>query len=165
MFCPPVEAWRVYDEWRSDDRVIFLPERADFGGRWRRFGNQISGGPNVWRQSSVRVKAWFESLPYWLEIRPLASTPNPELNHLGRGEREAIQLAEEQRASLPLNDERKGQAEAARRGLSTTGTLGVLLDAGEAGLIDPPQAYRRLIEETTFRISPALEGHFLRRFV
>jgi hypothetical protein len=30
------------------------------------------------------------------------------------------------------------QSEAARRGLSTTGTLGVLLDAGEAGLIDPP---------------------------
>ena len=28
------------------------------------------------------VKAWLESLPSWLEIRPLASTPNPELNHL-----------------------------------------------------------------------------------
>ena len=111
------------------------------------------------------MKAWLESLPSWLEIRPLASTPNPELNHLGRGEREAIQLAEEQRASLLLIDERRGQSEAVRRGLSTTGTLGVLLDAGEAGLIDPPQAYRRLIEETTFRTSPALEGHFLRRFV
>jgi predicted nucleic acid-binding protein len=111
------------------------------------------------------VKAWLESLPSWLEIRPLASTPNPELNHLGRGEREAIQLAEEQRASLLLIDERRGQSEAVRRGLSTTGTLGVLLDAGEAGLIDPPQAYRRLIEETTFRTSPALEGRFLRRFV
>jgi len=69
------------------------------------------------------VKAWLESLPSWLEIRPLASTPNPELNHLGRGEREAIQLAEEQRASLLLIDERKGQPEAARCGLSTTGTL------------------------------------------
>jgi predicted nucleic acid-binding protein len=70
------------------------------------------------------VKAWIERLPDWLEIHPLASAPNPELNHLGRGEREAIQLAEEQRASLLLIDERKGQSEAARRGLSTTGTLG-----------------------------------------
>ncbi len=111
------------------------------------------------------VKAWFEGLPHWLEIHALASTPNPELNHLGRGEREAIQLAEEQHASLLLIDERKGQSETARRGLSTTGTLGVLLDAGEAGLIDPPQTYRRLIEETTFRTSPALEAHFLRRFI
>jgi predicted nucleic acid-binding protein len=66
---------------------------------------------------------------------------------------------------LLLIDERRGQSEAVRRGLSTTGTLGALLDAGEAGLIDPPQAYRRLIEETTFRTSPALEDHFLRRFV
>jgi predicted nucleic acid-binding protein len=79
------------------------------------------------------------------------------LNHLGRGKREAIQLAEERRASLLLIDERKGQSEAARRGLYTTGTLGVLLDAGEAGLIDPPQAYQRLVEETTFRTSRALE--------
>jgi uncharacterized protein len=86
------------------------------------------------------------------------------LNHLGRGERETIQLAEEQCVSLLLIDERRGQSEAVRRGLSTTGTLGILLDAG-AGLIEPPQAYRRLIEETTFRTSPALEGHFLRRFV
>jgi predicted nucleic acid-binding protein len=110
------------------------------------------------------VKAWIERLPDWLEVRALTSGPNPELNHLGRGEREAIQLAEEQRASLLLIDERKGRSEAALRGLSTTGTLGVVLDAGEAGLIDPSQAYRRLIEETTFRTSPALETHFLRRF-
>jgi predicted nucleic acid-binding protein len=116
-------------------------------------------------QAPFAVKAWFENVPNWLEIRPLASAPDPALNHLGRGEREAIQLAEEQTASLLLIDERKGRSEATRRGLSTTGTLVVLLDAGEAGLIDPPQAYRRLIEETTFRTSPALEGHFLRRFV
>ncbi len=114
-------------------------------------------------KAPLTVKAWLESIPSWLEIRPLASTPNPELNYLGRGEREAIQLAEEQRASLLLIDEHKGQSEAARRGLSTTGTLGVLLDAGEAGLIDPRQAYRRLIDEPTFRTSPALEGHILRR--
>ncbi len=116
-------------------------------------------------KAPLAVKAWVERLPDWIDIPSLASAPNPELDYLGRGEREAIQLAEERRASLLLIDERKGQSEAARRGLSTTGTLGVLLDAGEAGLIDPPQAYRRLIEETTFRTSPALEGHFLRRFV
>ena len=92
-------------------------------------------------------------------------TSQPRVNYLGRGEREAIQLAEEQRATLLLIDERKGQSEASRRGLATTGTLGVLLDAGEAGLIDPPQAYRRLIQETTFRTSRALEAHFLGRFL
>jgi toxin-antitoxin system PIN domain toxin len=44
----PVEAWGVYDEWRADDRVVFLRERADFSEEWRRLGNQLTGGPNVW---------------------------------------------------------------------------------------------------------------------
>lgn len=45
---PPAKAWRVYDEWRSDDRVIFLPEPAGFSEEWRQLGGQIAGGPNVW---------------------------------------------------------------------------------------------------------------------
>jgi len=44
----PVEAWLVYDEWRADDRVVLLPERADFSEEWRRLGGQLTGGPNVW---------------------------------------------------------------------------------------------------------------------
>jgi predicted nucleic acid-binding protein len=58
-------------------------------------------------------------------------------------------------------DERKGRLEANRRGLMTTGTLGVLLTAGELKLIDPAMTYRRLIIETTFRTSAALEAQFL----
>jgi len=44
----PLEAWRVYDEWRTDDRVLFLPERSDFSQEWRRLGNHLTGGPSVW---------------------------------------------------------------------------------------------------------------------
>lgn len=54
---PPVEAWHVYDEWRNDDRVIFIPERADFGEQWRRMGNYISGGPNVWTDAYLAAFA------------------------------------------------------------------------------------------------------------
>jgi toxin-antitoxin system PIN domain toxin len=43
----PAQAWRVYDEWRTDDRVVFLSERADFGEQWRLLGQQITGGPNA----------------------------------------------------------------------------------------------------------------------
>lgn len=53
----PIEAWRVYDEWRSDDRVIFLPESASFGEEWRRVGNQISGGPNIWTDAYLAAFA------------------------------------------------------------------------------------------------------------
>ena len=111
------------------------------------------------------VKSWIDCPPAWIEIRQLAASPDPELSYLGRGEREAIQLAEEHTEALLLIDERKGRSEAMRRGLYTTGILGVLLAAGEAGLVHPPDAYRRLIGETTFRTSAALEAEFLRRFL
>ena len=89
--------------------------------------------------------------------------PDAALAHLDLGEREAIQLAQEQHADLLLIDERKGRLEAKRRGLITMGTLGVLLTAGELELIDPKVAYRRLLAETTFRTSVTLEAQFMQK--
>jgi predicted nucleic acid-binding protein len=111
------------------------------------------------------VKLWCEHLPSWIEVHGAPSPADAHLSHLGRGEREAIQLAEGLRDSLLLIDERKGRTEALRRGLYTTGTLGVLLAAGEAGLVNPRDAYRKLVQETTFRTSPTLETAFLSRFI
>jgi len=107
------------------------------------------------------VKAWLNRVPGWVEVCPASLTPDAGLASLGMGEREAIQLAEEHQADLLLMDERKGRREANRRGLKTTGTLGVLVSAGELRLIDPNRAYRRLLIETTFRTSLALEAQFL----
>jgi predicted nucleic acid-binding protein len=115
-----------------------------------------SGAP-----SAVRV--WLARVPGWIDISAVRSLPDAELAFLGLGEREAIQLAEEQHADLLLIDERKGRLEAKRRGLRTTGTLGVLLSAGELGLIDAEAAYRQLLLETTFRTLAALEARFLGR--
>ena len=53
----PAQAWGVYDEWRTDDRVVFLVERADFSDRWRRLGQQIEGGSNVWTDAYLAVFA------------------------------------------------------------------------------------------------------------
>jgi predicted nucleic acid-binding protein len=107
------------------------------------------------------VHAWLSHVPAWIDVSAAASLPDRELAFLGPGEREAIQLAEERHADLLLMDERKGRLEARRRGLRTTGTLGVLLSAGELRLIDPAAAYRRLLTETTFRASATLEAQFL----
>ncbi|HWE85182.1 MAG TPA: hypothetical protein VG267_09570 [Terracidiphilus sp.] len=108
-----------------------------------------------------KVKAWLIQPPAWIDVNVVQLVPDPRLAILGRGEREAIQLAETQNAHLLLIDERKGRQEAMRRGLKTTGTLGVLISAGELGLIKPASAYRRLLDETTFRATPALESRFL----
>jgi predicted nucleic acid-binding protein len=107
------------------------------------------------------VRMWLARLPTWIDVRIATSAPDVELAFLGPGEREAIQLAAEQDADLLLIDERKGRLEAKRRGLLTTGTLGVLLNGDELGLVDAAMAYRRLLLETSFRTSAALEAQFL----
>lgn len=108
------------------------------------------------------VRAWLSSVPAWIDIREMAAALDAELADLDLGEREVIQLAEEQHADLLLIDERKGRQRAKLRGLKTIGTLGVSLSAGELRLIDAEQAYRRLLADTSFRASAQLEAQFLR---
>jgi hypothetical protein len=53
----PAEAWHVYDTWRTDDRVVFLSERAGFTEHWRRLGSRITGGANAWTDAYLAVFA------------------------------------------------------------------------------------------------------------
>ena len=54
---------------------------------------------------------------------------------LGAGERETIALALETKADLVILDDQQGRSMARGKGLSTTGTIGVLIEARERGLI------------------------------
>lgn len=108
------------------------------------------------------VRSWLQNRPEWLEVKAPQTPPGEALRLLDPGEREAIQLAQEQGADLLLIDERRGSAEARRLGLTTTGTIGVLFAAGELGLIDAKEACRRLLTETTFRVTAELRAKFLR---
>jgi predicted nucleic acid-binding protein len=108
------------------------------------------------------VRGWAQHPPQWIEPRRPAASDDPYLRILDPGEREAILLAEELTADLLLIDEKRGRVEAARRGLPTTGTLGVLLLAARQKLIDPPHVYSRLVSETSFRSTPQLEETFLK---
>lgn len=53
----PIEAWKVYDDFRADPRVTFMPEPRDFGEHWRRAETEISGGPSAWTDAYLAVFA------------------------------------------------------------------------------------------------------------
>jgi predicted nucleic acid-binding protein len=111
-------------------------------------------------RAPVAIASWLQSIPAWLEIRAVAPRVGG-LEELDPGEREAIFLAEEMRATLLLIDEKQGRLEARHRSISTIGTLGVLLAASKKGLADPELLFQRLITETTFRASPQIKEKFL----
>lgn len=74
------------------------------------------------------VRTWIAQPPDWCEIRP--DLPSDlSLEFLGPGERAAISLALLLDANRLLIDEWEGRAEAERRYLHVTGTLGVLAEA------------------------------------
>lgn len=114
------------------------------------------GSPSV-------VRTWAGAAPDWIEVRHVDVPAEAGLGAVDKGEAEAIVLAEGLRPDvLLIIDDRDGRREAARRGIATTGTLGVLNDAAGRGLIDLEAALNRL-GRTTFRVSPALVRDLVER--
>ena len=100
------------------------------------------------------VVQWIAQPPAWLKIVEVRESVDETLNELGAGERDAIILAGEYGPeAVLLMDEIRGRSEAGRRSIATTGTLGVLDAAAEAGLLDLPAAILQL-RATSFYATP-----------
>ena len=83
------------------------------------------------------VREWMQSPPEWVEARnPRALDPTLETSKLGLGEIHAISLAVELHAALLLADDKDARIAARERGLTVTGTLGILKLAAKQKLID-----------------------------
>jgi predicted nucleic acid-binding protein len=100
------------------------------------------------------VRSWISQRPDWLEVRP-DPAPDATLGFLDQGEGAAITLALALRATRVLIDDWEGRAEAVRRNLRVTGTLGVLVLAQRRGLLDFETALARL-SQTNFYLSAEL---------
>jgi predicted nucleic acid-binding protein len=108
-----------------------------------------------------QVSEWIRSRPDWLEVREAQKErSDPLLQQLDPGERAAILLAQEQPDVFLLIDDAAGRAEADRRDIPNTGTLGVLRAAALRDLLDLPSALARLVE-TNFRVSGQLINQLL----
>lgn len=101
--------------------------------------------------------------PAWLEVADVSpiDIQATSLLNLDLGEREAIALATRIGAGQIVMDETLGKAAAAKLGLQVIGTLGVLREAAQRGLIDLPETIRRL-QETRFRIAKHILEEVLR---
>lgn len=106
------------------------------------------------------VRSWLNPPPVWISIRSAGAID--ECLVLGRGEAEAICLAQEIHADEILLNERRARKAAMERGLIVTGTLGVLEAAAKRHLLHLPEVIEKL-ERTNFRIDPALVQEALKR--
>jgi predicted nucleic acid-binding protein len=105
------------------------------------------------------VQNWAGNAPVWVEVlRPSSLIQAP----LDLGESEAIALASEVHADLVLIDEQAGRQEAVRRGLKVAGTLSVLDEAEQAGLVDFDGAVAEL-QKTSFRVSEAVLSEIMEK--
>lgn len=105
------------------------------------------------------------SMEGWIRVEHVDDSvvyPDPELQDLDDGEREAILLALGMKALLII-DEREGRRVALRLGLQLTGTLGLLAEARRRGLFPSLRLeLDRLLSETNFRCAEALRLKALR---
>ena len=104
------------------------------------------------RDAPPSVRDWVANPPAWVEV---SETPgryfdDESLKGLDDGEQAAIALAAALNADLLLMDDREGVMVARSKGLTVTGTLGVLTLAARRGLIDLADSFARL-KRTNFR--------------
>jgi len=113
--------------------------------------------------STAVIQSWISQPPAWLEIRSASVVLTELPEKLGAGEREAISLAVSLDAALIVLDDFDARQASFSLGLTVTGLLGVLYQAGLQRLIDFPSAIKQL-QQTTFRASPTLIQSLLERY-
>ena len=93
----------------------------------------------------MTVRSWIARPPEWVVVTAVREEQIKSItDDLDLGERAAIALAEMMKADLLLIDDAAGRAEAKRRNLRVTGTLGVLRAAAEQGIVDVPDMLSKL---------------------
>ena len=107
------------------------------------------------------VLEWANKMPAWLEIQSIDSALTLAIPELDPGEEAAIRLAQQQQSdTFLLMDDAKGRRVAARLGIRTTGTLGVLVGASRAGLLTLQDVLPQLLR-TNFYITSTLMNQLL----
>jgi predicted nucleic acid-binding protein len=97
------------------------------------------------------LQQWIANPPSWLNVQTV-SIIDTTLSILDPGEQAAITQAQTLPADLLIIDERLGRQIAEEREIAIIGTLGILDDAADQGLINLAEVIAQL-QQTNFRIS------------
>jgi uncharacterized protein len=102
-------------------------------------------------------------LPTWLPIQAPGVLPPASLlrRRLGEGEWEALALAVELRAEWIILDDLPARRSAEASGLNVIGTLGTLVTAKRAGLLNSIRPELDALVRTSFFLSPRLYDELL----
>jgi len=105
-----------------------------------------------------------QQLPEWIKVINVQNKVYQTMlqSTIDLGEASAIALAIEQQNCLLILDDNKARKAATRLGIPYIGTLGLLLEAKEAGLIQLVKPILAQIKITNFRIAESLEREILR---
>jgi uncharacterized protein len=113
----------------------------------------------LWIPLAVQTEVFGQrSLPRWIDVRPLTE---PALSHmlsprLGAGEREAVALAVEIGDCILLLDDLTARRAAQSLQIRVSGTVGLLVQAKQRGLIPQLRPLLDSLRSFDFRISPRL---------
>ena len=111
-------------------------------------------------QAPSAVRTWIKALPPWAAVQTAREIDSAA--QLGLGEREAIALARDLKATQLLMDDRAARRIAVERGVLITGTVGVLEQAAERNLLHLPEALQKLLR-TNFRVDAEVIREALER--
>ncbi len=119
----------------------------------------------VFDEITMPRKEYVKELSNWgsdkvIEVKNKKAVEYLELI-IDRGEAETIVLAEELNANAVLVDDLKARKIARLRGLNVIGTIGVLLDAKEKGIIGELKPLLDLLLQKKIRVSRELYDHAL----
>lgn len=101
------------------------------------------------------VSAWAENPPGWIEVRP--ATQLIEVDDIAPADREAIALARELNATVLLMDDQQARRCAARLGVATIGTVGLLEAAAARDLVSLPGALEKLHRTSCYLSDEVIE--------
>lgn len=99
----------------------------------------------------------------WITIqRPASEAAVSLVTDLGLGETQVLMLAIESRELVAILDDAVARRFAQSLGIPYTGTLGLLLDAKRAGLIEKITPYLEQLQSLGFRLAPETRTAVLR---